>query len=93
MVVAWITFLGLPPNVFSDEAIFVLAVAVGKPLQMDQATKNQTRSRSARVKVEVDLLKEFPKRIKISVKMGERRSWRSGSELSMTASPNTAKLA
>lgn len=33
---------------------------------IDKATKNQTRPRCARVKVEVDLLKELPKRIQIN---------------------------
>ncbi|KAG5570642.1 hypothetical protein H5410_060408 [Solanum commersonii] len=32
------------------------------------ATRNQTRPSCARVKVEVDLLEEFPKRIKIGLK-------------------------
>lgn len=32
------------------------------------ATTNQTRPSCARVKVEVDLLKEFPKRINVGVK-------------------------
>ncbi|KAG5605619.1 hypothetical protein H5410_027111 [Solanum commersonii] len=49
----------LPPNFFS---------AVGKPLQVDMATKNKTRPSCARVKVEVDLLGDFPKRIKIVIK-------------------------
>jgi len=35
------------------------------------ATKNQTRPSCARVKVEVDLLKEFPKRINIGVKRSD----------------------
>ncbi|KAK4733567.1 hypothetical protein R3W88_007828 [Solanum pinnatisectum] len=33
------------------------------------ATKNKTRPSCARVKVEVDLLREFPKRIKIGMRM------------------------
>ncbi|KAH0713421.1 hypothetical protein KY289_009380 [Solanum tuberosum] len=66
--IAWISFPSLPPNFFGKETIFSLAVAVGKPLQVDMATKNQTRPSCARVKVEVDLLKEFPKRINIGIK-------------------------
>ncbi|WMV20831.1 hypothetical protein MTR67_014216 [Solanum verrucosum] len=66
--IAWISFPGLPPNFFVKEAIFSLAAAVGKPLQVDMATKNQTRPSCARVKVEVDLLGEFPKRINIGVR-------------------------
>lgn len=54
--VAWISFPSLPPNFFGKEAIFSLAKVVGKSLQVDMATKNQTRPSCARVKVEVDLL-------------------------------------
>ncbi|WMV51940.1 hypothetical protein MTR67_045325 [Solanum verrucosum] len=68
MAVAWISFPSLPPNFFCEEAIFSLAAAVGKPLQVDVATKNKTRPSCTRVKVEVDLLGEFPKRIKIGIK-------------------------
>ncbi|WMV51731.1 hypothetical protein MTR67_045116 [Solanum verrucosum] len=56
MAVAWISFPSLSPNFFCEEAIFSLAAAVGKPLQVDVATKNKTRPSCARVKVEVDLL-------------------------------------
>ncbi|KAH0705670.1 hypothetical protein KY289_010746 [Solanum tuberosum] len=66
--IAWISFSSLPPILFGKESVFSLAAAVGKPLQVDMATRNQTRPSCARVKVEVDLLKEFPKRIKIGVK-------------------------
>ncbi|WMV24739.1 hypothetical protein MTR67_018124 [Solanum verrucosum] len=66
--IAWISFPSLPPNFFVEEAIFSLAAAVGKPLQVDLATKNQTRPSCARVKVEVDLLSEFPKRINVGLR-------------------------
>ncbi|KAH0665330.1 hypothetical protein KY285_026536 [Solanum tuberosum] len=66
--IAWISFPALPPNFFVKEAIFSLAAAVGKPLQVDLATKNQTSPSCARVKVEVDLLGEFPKRINVGVR-------------------------
>lgn len=32
----------IPPNVFTREAIFSIALVVGKPLIVDMATKNQT---------------------------------------------------
>ncbi|KAH0669305.1 hypothetical protein KY285_023463 [Solanum tuberosum] len=67
--IAWISFPSLPPNFFGEEVVFSLAMAVGKPLQVDLATKNQTRPSCARVKVEVDLLRDFPKRIKIGMRM------------------------
>ncbi|KAH0696108.1 hypothetical protein KY290_015812 [Solanum tuberosum] len=66
--IAWISFPSLPPNFFGKEVVFSLSVAVGKPLQVDMATRNQTRPSCARVKVEVDLLREFPKCIKIGIK-------------------------
>ncbi|WMV47050.1 hypothetical protein MTR67_040435 [Solanum verrucosum] len=67
--IAWISFPSLPPNFFGKKAVFSLAAVVGKPLQGDMATRNQTRPSCARVKVEVDLLREFPKRIKIGMRM------------------------
>ncbi|KAG5624938.1 hypothetical protein H5410_010156 [Solanum commersonii] len=69
IAIAWISFPSLPPIFFGKEAVFSLAAAVGKPLQVDMATMNQTRPSCARVKVEVDLLREFPKRIKIGMRM------------------------
>lgn len=45
-----------------------MAVAVGKPLQVDLAIKNQTILGCARVKVKVDLLRDFPKRINIGLR-------------------------
>ncbi|KAG5577887.1 hypothetical protein H5410_058021 [Solanum commersonii] len=52
IVIAWISFPSLPPNFYGKEAIFLLAAAVGKPLQVDLATKNKTRPSCAKVKVE-----------------------------------------
>uniref|UniRef100_A0A0V0IDF8 Putative ovule protein n=1 Tax=Solanum chacoense TaxID=4108 RepID=A0A0V0IDF8_SOLCH len=64
--VAWISFPDLPPNFFAKEAIFSIASAVGKPLTVDMATKNQTRPSCARVKIEVDLTARLPQRVKIN---------------------------
>ncbi|KAG5617032.1 hypothetical protein H5410_016856 [Solanum commersonii] len=50
--IAWIFFPSLPPNFFGHGTIFSLAVVVGKPLQVDMATRNRTRPNCARVKVE-----------------------------------------
>ncbi|XP_049399858.1 uncharacterized protein LOC125863933 [Solanum stenotomum] len=66
--IAWISFPSLLPNFFGNETIFSLVAAVGKPLKVDMATRNQTRPSRARVKVEVDLMKEFSKRIKIGMR-------------------------
>ncbi|KAH0655661.1 hypothetical protein KY285_030543 [Solanum tuberosum] len=66
--IAWISFLSLPPNFFGKETIFSMAAAVERPLQVDMATQNRTRPSCARVKVEVDLLGDFPKRINIEMR-------------------------
>ncbi|KAG5628412.1 hypothetical protein H5410_000129 [Solanum commersonii] len=49
-----------------DEAIFSIAAAVGKPLTVDMATRNQTRPSCARVKIEVDLTAKLPQRVRIT---------------------------
>uniref|UniRef100_A0A0V0HA32 Putative ovule protein n=1 Tax=Solanum chacoense TaxID=4108 RepID=A0A0V0HA32_SOLCH len=64
--VAWISFPDLPPNFFAKEAIFSIASAVGKPLTVDMATRNQTRPSCARVKIEVDLTTKLSQRVKIN---------------------------
>ncbi|KAH0650073.1 hypothetical protein KY284_029985 [Solanum tuberosum] len=46
---------------------------MGKPLQVNMATKNQSRPSCTRVKVEVDLLSDFSKRIKIGVRKQSTR--------------------
>lgn len=61
IAIVWISFPALPSNFFVKEDVFSLAAVVGKPLQVDLATKNQTRPSCIRVKVEVDLLCDFPR--------------------------------
>lgn len=56
-----ISFSSLPPNFFGKKVIFSLTTVVEKPLQVDLATQNKTILNCARVKIEVDLLAEFPK--------------------------------
>lgn len=68
IAIAWISFPSLSPNCFCKETIFSLEEVVGKPLQVDTATRNKTRPSCVRVKVEVDLLGEFPKKINIGVR-------------------------
>ncbi|KAF3665025.1 hypothetical protein FXO38_09820 [Capsicum annuum] len=41
--VAWITLPNFSLNFFAEEASFSIALAVGKPLSLDMATKNHTR--------------------------------------------------
>lgn len=71
--IAWISLPYLPLNYFLKEAIFSMATVIGKPLQVDMATKNQTRPNCARVKVEVDLLTEFSQRISIGMRKKDSR--------------------
>uniref|UniRef100_A0A1S3Y8I6 DUF4283 domain-containing protein n=1 Tax=Nicotiana tabacum TaxID=4097 RepID=A0A1S3Y8I6_TOBAC len=65
IAIAWISFQDLPPNFFGREFVFSLARAVGRPLHVDLATQNGTRSSCAKVKVEVNLMANLPQRIKI----------------------------
>lgn len=67
ITIAWISFPILPSNFFVKEDVFSLAAAVGKPLQVDLTIKNQTRPSYVRVKVEVDLLRDFSQKIIVGV--------------------------
>ncbi|KAK4343227.1 hypothetical protein RND71_036321 [Anisodus tanguticus] len=66
----WISFPGLPPHFHGEASLFSMAASVGKPISIDSATRNKTRPSSARVKVEVDLLKSHPKSVLIQVGEG-----------------------
>lgn len=68
--ITWISFPSLPPNFYWEEVAFSLVVAVQKLLQVDMATKNQTRPGCAKLKVEIEILGEFPKLIKIRIRKG-----------------------
>lgn len=74
--ITWIFFPSLPQNFFGKEIVFTLVAIVGKQLQVDMAIKNQTRLNCARIKVEVDLLKKFSKRINIGLKKIQWRDCR-----------------
>jgi len=64
----WVSFPSLPPNFFVKESLFNLAQAIEKSLHIDIATKNQSKPSCAKVKVEVDLLQDFPKRMNVGIK-------------------------
>ncbi|KAK4363834.1 hypothetical protein RND71_019075 [Anisodus tanguticus] len=66
----WISFPGLPPHFHGESSLFSMAASVGKPISTDSATRNKTRPSSARVKVEVDLIKTHPKSVLIQVGEG-----------------------
>lgn len=65
MAMAWISFPNLLPTFFVKECLFSIAAAVGKPIQLDQATINKTRPSCARVKVLVNVNGTFPKVVKM----------------------------
>lgn len=56
----------LPLNVFAKKALFSIASVVGKSLTVEMATKNQTRPSCTRVKVEVYLVANLPKKVRIN---------------------------
>ncbi|WMV47242.1 hypothetical protein MTR67_040627 [Solanum verrucosum] len=64
---AWISFPDLWPTFFRKESLFSLAAAIGKPIQLDNATINKTRPSCARVKVQVDLLGELPTMVELEI--------------------------
>ncbi|KAG5616346.1 hypothetical protein H5410_016170 [Solanum commersonii] len=67
LALAWISFPNLLPTFFVKECLFSLAAAVGKPIQIDQATVNKSRPSCAHVKVLVDLEKNFPKVVQMNI--------------------------
>lgn len=68
IAIDWISFSFLPPYFCGKETIFSLVEAVDKPLQVYMTTRNKTRPSCVRVKIEVNLLGKFPKRINIGVR-------------------------
>uniref|UniRef100_M1E0P6 NB-ARC domain containing protein n=1 Tax=Solanum tuberosum TaxID=4113 RepID=M1E0P6_SOLTU len=68
IAMSWISFPSLPCQYFARNALFSMASAVGQPLDVDQATNDKTRPSTAWVKVEVDLLRTLPKRIRVQLK-------------------------
>lgn len=60
IAVAWISFSSLPPNLFWEGGHFLPGYGCWESIKVDIATKNKIRPSYARVKVEVDLLCDFP---------------------------------
>ncbi|KAK4376889.1 hypothetical protein RND71_003185 [Anisodus tanguticus] len=58
----------LPPNLFARDVILSIASAVGRPIVVDKATHDRTRPGTARVKVEVELLRELQQRMRLQCK-------------------------
>ncbi|KAG5610744.1 hypothetical protein H5410_022025 [Solanum commersonii] len=59
IALAWISFSSLSPNFFVKESLFTMAKAMGIPLHVVMATISKSRLSFVKVKVEVDLLKNF----------------------------------
>lgn len=64
---AWISFSDLWPTFLVKESLFSLASAVRNPIYLDMATINKTWPSCARVKVQVDLLVDLPKFVKLEI--------------------------
>lgn len=64
---AWISFPNLLATFFVKECLCSIAAAVGTPLHLDMATINKTRPSCARVNVQVDLLADFTKKIRMDI--------------------------
>ncbi|CAI9102884.1 OLC1v1001250C1 [Oldenlandia corymbosa var. corymbosa] len=65
VVPIWVSLCDLPIEYMHPEVIFSMATTIGQPLKVDTPTLNMTRPSVARFCVEVDLMKELPKLVKI----------------------------
>ncbi|KAL2229596.1 UNVERIFIED_CONTAM: hypothetical protein Sindi_1939300 [Sesamum indicum] len=57
IVPVWVSFPELPAHLFRKEVLFMVASMIGTPLQIDDATLNQSKLSKARACIELDLLK------------------------------------
>ncbi|KAI0492813.1 hypothetical protein KFK09_027089 [Dendrobium nobile] len=57
----WISFPHLRPHFFAPRILFGLGELFGKPLKIDEATSVGSRPSIARVLVEIDITKNYPK--------------------------------
>ncbi|KAL2225812.1 UNVERIFIED_CONTAM: hypothetical protein Sindi_1939900 [Sesamum indicum] len=57
IVSVWVSFPELPAHLFRKEVLFTVASMIGTPLQIDDATLNQSKLSKARACIELDLLK------------------------------------
>ncbi|XP_049344712.1 uncharacterized protein LOC125809115 [Solanum verrucosum] len=72
--IVWISLPALPPNFLGKEPVFSMAATtVGKPLHVDMTTLNKTHPSCTRVKVELDMLGEFPKCINVGMRKKSRK--------------------
>lgn len=59
----WVSLPHLPIHLFQKNPLLSVASLIGRPLKIDAATQNLSRPSVARICVEVDLLKDLPKRL------------------------------
>ncbi|KAL2227904.1 UNVERIFIED_CONTAM: hypothetical protein Sindi_2149100 [Sesamum indicum] len=57
IVPVWVSFPELPAHLFRKEVLLTVASIIGTPLQIDDATLNQSKLSKARACIELDLLK------------------------------------
>ena len=57
IVPVWVSFPELPAHLFRKEVLFTVASMIETPLQIDDATLNQSKLSKARAWIELDLLK------------------------------------
>lgn len=70
-----ITFHEVPPKCFAKDYVVSLANVVRDPLYVAFASQNGKRPGCAKVKVQDDLLAQFPKRNKIVKEDDEKIEW------------------
>lgn len=59
----WISFPNLLLELFAKQSLLSIASAAGKTIVVDKSTQENSRPSTARVKVEIELLANFPQRI------------------------------
>ncbi|PKU72689.1 hypothetical protein MA16_Dca017700 [Dendrobium catenatum] len=59
----WLSLPNLRIHFFDIKILQAIGSLFGRPLQVDQATTNKTRPSVARILVEIDITKEYPKEI------------------------------
>ncbi|KAG9451212.1 hypothetical protein H6P81_011177 [Aristolochia fimbriata] len=69
----WVSLPSLPLVFFQEELLFPIASLAGRVIAVDDSTRNLSRTNVARVCVEVDLLKEPPRRGWVGI--GEEGFW------------------
>lgn len=63
VIPTWIGLEGLSIHLFNKGSLFSIANLIGKAMKIDEPTANLTRPSVARICIEVNHLKNLPKRI------------------------------